>query len=411
MREAPHWRLTAGLGLAFVLVTFIAALATKFWVLTALPIGFLFGFFLRKGDLCGSSAFSEVILDRDWSKFFGLWTCVVVSMLGFAVGDLLGLISLNPKPMFWLNFGIGGIVFGVGTVLAGGCISGCLYKGATGNLNSIAALVTMPAGIALVEYGPSKSLSTAMKTYKISLADGAAVSLHGVTGLPFFAWALIIAGATLGVVLWRNSRKDPMKTRPVYREEAPLWKRLLLRPWRPWQAGVAIGLLALFAYMSSASVGRNYPFGVTKGVLHGYLLVTESDLNHVHGIKFAKPSETTQAGTASQQTPPAKPTGEKKIVWWLVLLVGSLMLGAFTSGKLGGQVYLLPKPPEQTLIAMFGGVLVGCGAALAMGCVVGNIMSGWALLSFGTFLFGITTILSNWATTYFYLMGGTLFGD
>jgi hypothetical protein len=51
---------------------------------------------------------------------------------------------------------------------------------------------------------------------------------------------------------------------------------------------------------------------------------------------------------------------------------------------------------------------VGSGAALATGCVVGNIMSGWALLSIGTFLFGIVTILANWATTYVYLMGRQL---
>ena len=41
---------------------------TKLWVLTGIPVGFLFGFFLQKGDLCGSSAFSEVILSKDYRK-------------------------------------------------------------------------------------------------------------------------------------------------------------------------------------------------------------------------------------------------------------------------------------------------------------------------------------------------------
>jgi len=47
---------------------------------------------------------------------------------------------------------------------------------------------------------------------------------------------------------------------------------------------------------------------------------------------------------------------------------------------------------------------------MAGGCVVGNIMSGWALMSAGMFVFGVTTLLGNWITTYFYLMGGSLFG-
>ena len=50
-------------------------------VLTAIPIGFLFGFFLQKGDLCGASAFSEVLLMKDWRKIYGLWVCIVTVWL------------------------------------------------------------------------------------------------------------------------------------------------------------------------------------------------------------------------------------------------------------------------------------------------------------------------------------------
>jgi hypothetical protein len=42
---------------------------------------------------------------------------------------------------------------------------------------------------------------------------------------------------------------------------------------------------------------------------------------------------------------------------------------------------------------------------LATGCVVGNILSGWALMSVGMVLFGVVTILANWATTVLYLRG------
>ena len=58
------------------------------------------------------------------------------------------------------------------------------------------------------------------------------------------------------------------------------------------------------------------------------------------------------------------------------------------------------------MIAFFGGILLGTGAAIGHGCVVGNIMSGFALMSLGNVLFGITVVLANWAITYFYLMGG-----
>ena len=55
-----------------LLAVTVVAIVTRFWVLTVIPIGFLFGFFLQKGDLCGSSAFSEVLMMKDWKKMWGL---------------------------------------------------------------------------------------------------------------------------------------------------------------------------------------------------------------------------------------------------------------------------------------------------------------------------------------------------
>jgi hypothetical protein len=172
----------------------------------------------------------------------------------------------------------------------------------------------------------------------------------------------------------------------------------LSRPWRPWQAGVAIGLLALPAYVSSAASGRNYPLGVTHGVLQASLLLTDASVQHVVGSPAAPAGP---QATSTSQTPPPR----KQVVWWLVLLVTGLLAGAHLAGRLSGEARLLPKPPEQVLVAMIGGFLVGAGAALGTGCVIGNILSGWALMSVGMFLFGAAVILANWATTGLYLRG------
>jgi uncharacterized membrane protein YedE/YeeE len=374
----------------------VLAWLTGRWVLTALPIGVLFGFFLQKGDLCGSSAFSEVVLFRDWRKVGGLWVAIVVSMAGIAVGDLLGWIQLNPKPLLWAGMTVGGIVFGIGTVLAGGCVSGCLYKGAAGNLNSLVALIAMPFGIGLVEYGPLADSFVRLKSIRIAAGDGGSVTLSSLTGLPFWLLTLAIAAATAVVAIVRRRRSAPA---PGVGEnepgEPPEPARMLRRPWKPWQAGIAIGLLALPAYLSSAASGRNYPLGVTHGVLHAGLLVTDAPLRHVVAPPPATPNP----------SPADEPAPRKKVVWWLVLLVGGVMVGSHFSGRLSGQSKLLPKPPEQILVAIFGGFLVGAGAALATGCVIGNILSGWALMSVGGLLFGAVTILANWATTLVYLRG------
>lgn len=397
-------KIVVGLTVMLLLIITLFSIYTKFWVLTAFPVGFLFGFFLQKGDLCGSSAFSEIIMMKDYSKIFGLWLVIVISMIGFALLDLFGLVSLNPKPFLYVNYIVGGIIFGAGTVLAGGCVSGCLYKAAEGNLNSMAALIAIPIGIALVEFGPLSNIQASMKKLVLNTSGGEKLTLSSITHLPFWLFALLFAVITLFLILRKKKfgkalNKNNSKT-------GPLFYRIFLKRWKPWQAGIAIGILAILAYMSSASSGRNYPLGVTHGVLHTELLVIDKNFQHV----WDKPSPVNTSRSIGEVTnePKQQPqqTQGKKIVWWLVLLVISLFAGSFISAKISGQAKLLPKPPEQTLIAFFGGILVGSGAAIATGCVIGNIMSGWALMSIGLFVFGLFTILSNWGITYLYLMGG-----
>ena len=181
-------------------------------------------------------------------------------------------------------------------------------------------------------------------------------------------------------------------------------ERVVTRPWKPWQAGIAIGVLACFAYLSSAASGRNYPLGVTHGVLHAQLLLTDAPLNHVYAPKSAQSSATKEAPPKPANT--AAPA--KKVSWWLILEVIFLVAGSFTSAKISGKIKFLPRPPDQTVVAFFGGILLGAGAAIAGGCVVGNIMSGVALMSVGNVLFLVTVVLANWATTWLYLMGGGL---
>ena len=400
-----NWKLYVAMSVAGIILIIVLAIMTELWVLTALPIGFLFGFFLQKGNLCGASAFSEIIMFKDRSKVWGLWIAIVTGMIGFAILDLAGLIVLNPKPLIWGSYIVGGLIFGVGMVLAGGCVSGCLFKAGAGNLASIIAILGIALGVALVEYGPLYPYYTGLKSMVIKSADGGSVTLASLTGLPFWLIALIVLALTIIYAFWSNKGRVRSSSSLSFKN------KILARSWKPWQAGLLIGLLGSAAYLSSDISGRNYPLGVTHGVLHVQLLMTEQNLNHIYQKKVVKVENTTKSDaeiTKNVSSPPAVATAtpQKKVSWWLILLVTSLILGSWFSGRLSGESRLRAKPPQEVLVALVGGLLVGIGAALARGCVVGNIMSGWALMSIGTVLFGIVVIIANWITTYFYLMGG-----
>lgn len=407
-----NWKAYFVILIALLSLLTIAAIFTNLWVITAIPIGFLFGFFLKKGELCGASAISEIILMKDKSKAFGVWIAIIVSMAGFAVLDIMGLVTLNPKPFIYLNYIVGGVLFGTGIVLAGGCVSGCLFKAGAGNINSMAGLVGIPLGIALVEYGPLNGFHKYLKNFMLKSQEDGPITLSTLTGMPYWLLACLFIIITIIAVGLRQRKKANQNA--VITDETGAVKRTIIRPWKPWKAGLAIGILAMFAYLSSAATGRNYPLGVTHGVLHLQLAVTESNLNPVWKkpeIKDASLSQqkpVTKQVALNEKAKPVSSSKGKKVSVWLMFLVASLVIGSWVSARLSGTIQFVSRPPSQTVIAFIGGLLLGTGATIATGCIIGNIVSGWALMSVGNLLFGLVVILANWVATYFYLMGGNV---
>lgn len=383
------WRVYAAASLALPALAVVVALWTRLWVVTAFPIGFLFGFSLHKGDLCTAAACSEVVLFREARRALGLWICVVVSMLGFTLLDRLGWIVLGPMSAYWANNIVGGALFGSGMTLAGGCVSGCLFKSAAGNVNSMAGLVGVPLGALMVRSGPLMPVRDSLARFVLAPRDGGPLTFSSVTGLAHWQLSLLFALGTalLLVVVARRRRKR----RPT-RDPNGLVRRILTRPWKHWQAGLIIGLLAPAAYVSSAACGRDYPLGVASGVIQTEMLLVERDLFHVYKTENWLQSAVAADAVASGRI----------VEWWEVVLVFSLFGGAWVSGRLSGD-RLLPKPPAQTVIAFFGGILMGIGVGIGFGCNIGHILSGWALMSVGSLIFGVSMILGSWLTTYLYL--------
>ena len=396
VKQTVHWKSYAIINLVVMAVIISLSVYLRLPVLTAAPIGFLFGFLLERSDLCGASAFSEVVVMRDWRKFFGIWIVIIVSMCVFVLGDGLGLINLNPKPLFWANALVGGTIFGVGIVLAGGCISGVLFKAGQGNMNSIAGLVAIPVGIAAVLYGPLRGPNQLLHTKVVKTLNGDVPTLMTVTGIPYWLLALIFAAVTLSLVFFFNRR------RPAPASASPRLQTTLSRAWKPWQSGVAIGLLSLFAYMSSAQSGRNYPLGTAEGVVGLAVMAVDTPGE----IVWQKPHAPAGNSTAIKTPAPSTQDPPKRVVLWMVILVIMLLAGSHLSARLRGSFRLLAKPPDEMIVAFLGGIMVGAGATIGGGCVVGHIMSGVAMLSISSILFFGTVVLANWVTTYLYLMGG-----
>jgi len=327
-------------------------------------LGIAFGFVLQRGGFCGSSLLSSVVLYKDVKGLVGVLVAILVSMLGFALLAHLEWIIPAPKPLRLLSALGGGLVFGVGMVLAGGCVTGTLYKAGEGRVTSMLALVGIGIGSLATNGGALAPVKTwfAAATKDLPRIGG----LEELVGLSYAMLAAIVGGVGLALVvviyLVRNRSLKLALSR----------QKLLAGGWSPITAGVLVGVLGWIAFVLSGRAGRNYPLGGEGGVKGAFELLT---------------------------------TGELSGSMWMVFLVAGLVVGSAISARMRGTLKLRSADPPTLLFALLGGVLVGAGAAIGRGCFIGNGVSGVALLSLHSIIFAVATVIGNWITTAIYLRG------
>ena len=127
-------------------------------LLGGLAVGIIFGFALQRGRFCMNSAFRDIVTLEDFTLLKSVGAALLVTMLGFTFMSQNGSIVLNPKPFFWGANMVGGFIFGVGMVLAGGAANRSrnffymVYEGA-GTVGNILGWFWRP-WIPPLTYGP-----------------------------------------------------------------------------------------------------------------------------------------------------------------------------------------------------------------------------------------------------------------
>lgn len=322
-------------------------------------IYFAFGFAMQRAGFCSSSLISAVVLSRDLRGLAAIFVAVLTAMLGFGLMYTLGLITVYPSSISLLPAAVGGLLFGVGMVFAGGCISGSLFKATEGRWPSMLAVL----GILLGMEAGNSTWGRKIITYLAEIsstwnpppnlaATGGASFSHLATGAALIG----LAGVSLGF------RREILAFRPNGAFPAD-------RRWPLFGVALIIGLLGWSALWAGPAVGRYYPLGASHipNALLGLVL-----------------------------------HGEVHLVG---LLAWTFVLGSALSAWIRGDIQWRSAPKDTLMLAFGGGVLVGLGAIIGRGCFVGQILSGWALLSTHALIFGFVMILSNWVTTLFYLRG------
>ncbi len=121
-------------------------------LVTAVAVGVAFGFFLERAGLGSARRIAAQFYLTDLAVFKMMFTAIVVAGVGVAVlakAGVLDLARIQVPPTWLLPQLAGGLLFGVGMIVAGLCPGTSCVAAATGRRDGLAALVGLLAGTLL----------------------------------------------------------------------------------------------------------------------------------------------------------------------------------------------------------------------------------------------------------------------
>jgi len=355
---------------------------------TSLAVGLAAGFCMHRSDFCLAGAFRDLFLFRDGRRLRALVLLVTASAVLFELARVTEVLPYYPFPWFAppsaVNL-IGGFLFGIGMVLAGGCVAGVLYKVGGGSLPAGVAFLGLLAGSALyAEIHPYWSLVA-----KASVLADRAVTLPQLTGLAPGWWA---AGMALigGWFCWRWWRQGLWRT-PAQQAEGylPLWVTALVL--------AGLGLLSV--------LGTGMPMGVTTSYAKFAAFFEELIApGHVAQVAYftAQPISYALPYGGPQLAGGGGPVLDVVALIQVPLIAG-IILGALLSALLLGEFHPRWRIPwRQGLMVFAGGVIMAFGSRMAPGCNIWHLLGGLPLLTMQSLLFLAGLLPGAW-------LGGRLF--
>lgn len=384
-------RATAAWALAGVVFVWAHNFDTQFSMYWA--FGLAFGFVLQRGRFCFASAFRDLFLLGHGRTMKGVLLGLAVASVGF------GIVMSRQVPITTLGFdppsanilpvgvhtGLGGILFGVGMVLAGGCVSGSLYRMGEGYVASWVAFAGVMGGLLVSAYTWNwwweTTISTGPRVWlPRSLGHPGALILTLLALGAAFVWVLRLEHRAGMVVPASRSQSEASES--VSDDLRALGRTVFVRGWPVLIAGAVLGGLNVLLFAAQE------PWGFTGEVAR---LTT--------GL----------AGIFGAAPPPPQGVGDLPgcvLVPWtgvldhMTFLVGGMWLGSFAGALGAGEFKLrIAKRPVRYAQSLGGGVLMGYGAGIAMGCTIGAFFSGIPSLAINGWVFAVFLGVGAWIGT------------
>jgi uncharacterized membrane protein YedE/YeeE len=358
-------------------------------LLTVFGIAFVMGAVVNKTNFCTMGAVSDLVNMGDSGRIRAWILAMAVALIGVIVLEASGVVSVDQTlPPYrgsnfaWLEYIVGGVMFGIGMTLGSGCGNKTLIRIGGGNLKSILVFVV----IAICAYFMLNPFPGTDKTLYSEL---------------FYPWTnpttpTLTTSQDLGSVIGTAVGTEVGTTRTVVGlivVALMVWFVFKSADFRSSfdnkLAGVVVGLAVIGAwYVTSSLVIINADgemFSWTQYTNPGNWDFLQSDAGArprdvgVQSFTFINPIGQTLRYAAQEFNP-------AYVTFGLMAVLG-VILGSFAWAVIskGFRVEWFVNF-KDFLTHLIGAILMGIGGVLALGCTIGQAITGISTLAMGSFL-------------------------
>jgi uncharacterized membrane protein YedE/YeeE len=353
-----------------------AQLSTLVAVL-AFALAFVFGGVAHRVNFCTMGAVTDIANFGDWRRMRMWLLAIATAIVGTGMLSALGLIDIH-KTIYtsaqvpWLSNLVGGFLFGFGMTLASGCGSKTLLRVGAGNLKSLIVMVFLGLAAYMTLRGfLAPPRANFFDTFRLDLAPLGAKSsdlaaIGSALGLPAAArWLPIAAGLALAAFVLASADFRASREMIV--------------------GGLVIGLVIVGGWYISGHLGF---VAEDPKTLEERFVATNS--GRMESFSFTAP-------VAFLIELLMFWTDTSRIVTFGIAGVLGMIVGA-------GAVALATRTFRWEGFAniedlgnhIVGGILMGFGGVTALGCTIGQGLTGISTLALGSIL------------TFFAIIGGCL---
>ena len=156
-------------------------------------IGIAVGITLQRGRACTNTAFRNFLLFKNNELITFVVIAVSIQLIGYYFLSILSITNFefiaNPISFSYIFIPLGGFIFGLGTVVAGGCAGGICYRIGEGSGASLLGFFGFATGIVIIADSPlTNSIDNIRGDTNLQINNETPSLTHI---LPRFVWALI----------------------------------------------------------------------------------------------------------------------------------------------------------------------------------------------------------------------------